>query len=405
MKSESKKIRNDFIYSFLALVLLNGITQLVIYPFLSKQLGNDAFGTILSLLSIVSIMSCTFGGGTNYSRIVVSMKTENVKGDYNIFFAFFGLLNVPVTLITLYVISDVTIESYIYFYFLILFTTLRYYGDVNYRLSLNYKKYFIYYFLISFGYLIGILTFFIHHNPLIVLIIGEVAGFIYVFGRGDIYKKPYFKRSKHFISNIKSMTTLSLSYMVGSVILNIDRLLILKMVDSLSVTIFYIATLVGKCVALLTNPISSVIIGHLAKSKKQITVRFFQLYSVVILIGSLLCSIVCCFASVVFIKLFYADLYFDVKDLLIPANIGQVFSFSAGVLMVIIMKFAEEKWQLYMNLIYAFIYFALVIPSIFLWHLKGAVLSIFIANIIRFIIVYIVGIFKLLKRKKEVFSQ
>ena len=38
---------------------------------------------------------------------------------------------------------------------LFLLTVFRYYGDVEYRLNLNYQRYFIYYLLIGVGYLAG----------------------------------------------------------------------------------------------------------------------------------------------------------------------------------------------------------------------------------------------------------
>lgn len=396
-----KNVGKDFIYCFFALVILNGTTQIVIYPYLSKQMGTASFGILLSYLSVTSIMSCAFGGGANYSRIVVSMKGEEVLGDYNIFFAFFTILNIIVTFCSLRIISQVTLQDYICLFALILFTTLRYYGDVNYRLSLDYRGYLRYYVIITLGYLAGIFTYRFHHSPMVCLLIGETAGFIYVFIKGNIYQKPYFKPSPHFSSHIVSMCTLSMSYLVGTVILNIDRLLILKMIDADSVTYFYVATLIGKSIALLINPMSSVIIGYLAKSKQDISGRFFNFLCLAALIGSLACIAGCYIVSVVFVQIFYPEIYGAIKGILLTANAGQVFSFSAGILMVIIMKIAEEKWQLYMNLMYAVVYFMLVIPGIYFFSLKGIVYAILFANIIRFLIVYITGRYLLAKKQKE----
>ena len=57
----------DFIFSVLALVIYNGVLQLVIYPGLETRVGAEAFGTVLYLISFVSIMGAGFGTAASYS--------------------------------------------------------------------------------------------------------------------------------------------------------------------------------------------------------------------------------------------------------------------------------------------------------------------------------------------------
>ena len=51
-----KKLSKDFLFSVLALIIYNGALQLVIYTGIKSVVGADAFGTVLYLISVVSIM-------------------------------------------------------------------------------------------------------------------------------------------------------------------------------------------------------------------------------------------------------------------------------------------------------------------------------------------------------------
>ena len=56
---------------------------------------------------------------------------------------------------------------------LFMFTVFRYYGDVEYRLNLNYQRYFIYYLLIGLGYLAGFGVYYVTGQWVWIYLIGE----------------------------------------------------------------------------------------------------------------------------------------------------------------------------------------------------------------------------------------
>ena len=80
-----KKASKDFIFSVLALVIYNGVLQLLIYPEIEHRVGEDAFGTVLYLISAVSIMGAGFGTAASYSRMMAKKNREEKNGDYNVF--------------------------------------------------------------------------------------------------------------------------------------------------------------------------------------------------------------------------------------------------------------------------------------------------------------------------------
>ena len=65
--------------SITATAVMNIVIQFVMYPFLERGLGKEAYGVTLSILSIVAILAGTIGTAANYSRMVTSTHTQRVK--------------------------------------------------------------------------------------------------------------------------------------------------------------------------------------------------------------------------------------------------------------------------------------------------------------------------------------
>ncbi len=156
-KNILKAFAGDMMYSIIALVALNGTIQLLVNPLLTKQMGAAAFGVILSIESVVSIMASSFGSGANYSRLVMSARKEEPKGDYNLFLAIIAAISLIVTLVMLIVFRALNPVMYVSSAVLMIASVLRYYGDVQYKLSINYKGFMKYYIVIAIGYAAGTL--------------------------------------------------------------------------------------------------------------------------------------------------------------------------------------------------------------------------------------------------------
>ena len=59
--------------------------------------------------------------------------------------------------------------------------------------------------------------------------------------------------------------------------------------------------------------------------------------------------------------------------------------------MVVVLNFTKEKYQLYINIVYLIVFAVVVIPAILMFGLNGIAWGLLITNIIRFIIVMLVG--------------
>lgn len=396
-----KGMTGDLIYSMLGLIVMNGVVQLIMYPRLNSLMGEERFGVVLTLISIVAIMGSTFGTAANYSRMVTRKNGTDSNGDYNLFLLMIAGLSVIVSLVGLLWLDEFTPLGFIGFFMLMILTVLRYYSDVEFRLNINYKRFFVFYLLIAIGYIAGVLLYPITNSWIVAMSLGEGAAVLYVIIVGGIYRRPLFKKSGNFAINIRSIIILSGTDLIGALVLNSDRILLQAFAGGVAVTVFYAATLIGKMMSLISTPLNGVIIGHLNRYEGGIKPKTFaKICGGSILLGALM-NVACVGVSYIFVKIMYPDIYDMVVPYLWLANAGQIFYFISNTLTVILMRFTAEKYQLYINIAYLIVFLIFAIPMTYMWKLMGMAIALLIVNSAKIIIIGLIGITQLKKLDKR----
>lgn len=386
----------DLIWSVAGLVLMNGVMQLLINPRLQAWMGQEAFGSFQSVIAVVAIMGTTFGVAANYSRMVLSREGKDTNGDYNIYLALAVALCLPVSIVTLIVYKSFSPAETALLFFLMAFTILRYYGDVYFRLKLDYRGYFVYYVVMTAGYCAGLgLYYLLFKNALATMLLGELAAVVFVFFKGDVFggKRP-FGRSEHFSETMKSVGILTGTDLITAVTQQSDRIILRLTWGGAPVTVFYVSTLLGKVVSLLTTPLNGVMIGYLTKYDGRFTRKMYAAFTAAMLGLGVLATVGCFVASLLFVKLFYPDVFEEAKPYFLFANMGQVFFFISNCMMTILLRVASEKYQMYVNLIYLVVYAAVVIPMTWKLGISGLVWGLMIANVTKFAVVTLIGMAK-----------
>lgn len=397
-KSLIKSAGSDFILSVLALVIYNGVLQLLIYPGLETRIGAEAFGTVLYLISAVSIMGAGFGTAASYSRMVARKERSEKNGDYNFFLLLISLLSIPVTLLALFAVHEpagARISEALTVWALMVVTVARYYADVEYRMNIRFRDYLLFFFFVSAGYVIGLLIYPFTESWVFTIFLGEVSGILYTIIRGSIFRAPFFEKSKDFKENLKSLFYISASNLLGALILHSDRILIRLMIGGREVTVFYAAGLIGKIVALLTTPLNGVIISYLTNYNIKFYKKRFGLLALSALLLCVIGAFVCSGVSIVFVKIMYPDIFEEARNFFYLANLGQMLYFVSGSLMVVILSFTREKLQTLISVVYAALFCLFAIPLAFLFGLWGFAIGVILANLARFFIVVAAGLKKL----------
>ncbi len=391
-KKGKKKALINLILSVAGIAFFNGIIQFVLYPFLDSKVGNAEFGLILTMISIMSIISSSAGTAVNNARMVAPFEKESKNGDYNFILLLFNLIGIAVIIIFLFIINQLSWFNVVFLNILMFFTTYRYYSDCEFRKSLKFTSFFIYYLLIGIGYVLGCFLYYILPYWQLSMLLGEILALLFVMIFGSIYKKPFLisnQRKKVWILS----TSLLIGEVINNLILNSDRLLLYILVNDEAVTEYYIASLVGKIVALVTVPLNGVIIGYLSRQKKTPNKKFILIYLFSVLGIGFLAFIGCLIASPIFIKIFYPSSYDAVKNIIILAIIAQVAFFCSTLAMTLIIKYKHSYVQLIINIVHIFIFIILASLGAYYGGLYGFAISAMIGNLIRFIMISITALF------------
>ena len=369
-----------------AIVLLNVIIQFLIYPVMERKMGEADFGVVLSLLALVSITANTVGIAVNYARLVKVREIETANGDFNLFLLFGGLVSAGIGVFYLAQLGLLSPINGFLFSLLILLTTFRYYSDVEFKIKGNSLRYFLFYALISLGYLAGLLVYRISGNWMTAIITGEACGILFAALASGIYRRALIP-SRALGVVWKSILFLLLSGLLENLTLNADRLILLAFAGGESVTVYYIASLFGKVASLLTVPLNAVIISYLIRYEKDLTPRFWSIFVVGGLIVGGLGLGGCLLGSYIILPFLYADTFTLAMPYIFPAIASQIFYFVSSVLLVVLLRFRGEKKQFLMNLGYAAEFFLLVFIGTITNGLVGFVWFSLIANLLRFLLV------------------
>lgn len=343
---QNKKIITNTAYTMGGMLLLNGVLQIIVYPLLNRNMGAEQMGAVLYLMGLVSILCPSVGQALNTSRLVVR-RTHKVKnGDYNLTILALGIPgSVVALLIAGRALPGMGLGMQAVIFVLLMVTVFRYYGDVEYRINLNYQDYFIYYLLISVGYLAGFGVYKISSGWFFVFLIGEAAGLAYLAVKGTVFRE-FFGTSDSFAVVFQRGFFLTLSYLVTNLTQNIDRLMLKGLIGNVAVTEYYVVSLIGKTLVLLIAPVNTIVISYLTKREENLDCRqFLGLTGIGLVISGVFFG-ACQIVTPIFIRIFYPDLYEGVRGLVMVVSLSQILSLLSAFLFILVLTFTDEKWQL-----------------------------------------------------------
>lgn len=387
---QKKKIAGNTVYTIGAGLLMNGVLQVIVYPLLNRVMGSEPLGNLLFIMGLAAIVTPSIGQALNTSRLVVR-RTENVSnGDYNVLLLVYGAIGAMIALI----IGRNSIEGVpgaVAVCVLILLMVFRYYGDVEFRLNLNYRNYFIYYAVMTAGYLLGFGLFFLTGNWYLIFITGEALAILYIVLTGTIFR-DFLRVSGAFRAAAMRGTFLLMSYIVTNLTLNIDRLMLKMLVDNLAVTQYYVVSLIGKTMVLLVAPINTIIISYLTKRKENLNRKQYMMFVGAGLGVSLVFFLGAEIVTPIFLKLLYPNLYDSVRGVITIVNASQILGLLSAYIFIVVLTFTEEKWQMILQVVHLAVILALVYAMTPQGGLHGFSVAVLMANGIRVLLIILFGL-------------
>ncbi len=399
---QNKKIVFDSLWSISGLVLVNAFLQLAVYPVWQRRDGAAALGNHLYLISLINVVAMSLGVSIGYARLKQSSSQKANNAPYLLILCMATpAVAMAGVLISLLAGVEMSLAETLALIALICAVMWRYYLEVYFKLSLNYKSYFFYHLWVTVGYAIGALLFFITGTWTVSLLAGELTAIFYVIIRGNI-TAPYVKPQREEVYKILRLTLLLfLSEMLSSLIFNADRILLKTVLDELAVTKFYLSSLLGKTAALLTSPLTGVIAGYLSKRKNDLTVGKMNLISLLAAVSIFSATALCTVGSHILIPILYPEQTASVERYFVMANMSQIVYFVGSVMSAVLLFFSKSRFQLYITAVYVSVFLIACIPLAIAKGFYGFCIGLVFTCTVRLFVTVFLGYYTVRKNNIE----
>lgn len=352
------KFSLDVVLNLFSSLIITLMLQAVLYPNLSRNISSDAFGELIYIMGLVSIISSTIGSAA-VSLYFKKYNRENVYEDNaNEFRRTIGKLYITLFIsLVIFNAIFVTVSEQKHNIFIIniiiIFITLRIYLLAWYRSLLQYKLLFINNFFLAFGYFLSLLLTNTKINVFFLFLIPELI-FFFIFLSIQRSSKLLVPKTRD-CSNVHNVSTKSFLILLLSALLvtafkYVDRIVINNFLSMDLVAVYYAGNITGQLFALPFSILSTVVFSY------YIQKDYFSFKKTTVLVVSLpILSVIIYFIGLTIgpyiLKFLYPNYFSDSLIIFYICNIGQSLLIIDYILRGFILKFFNEKHKLFVDIV------------------------------------------------------
>lgn len=387
-----KKFVTDVILNIIASLLLTSILQIIVLPVISARVYQDTFGEILTLQGISNAIGVMFGASLNNILLIKANSYDNQSLTAT-FSRLFRSSIIYATILSFPLLLFFGKEQGVVIALLMIVYTIgiliRSYLTVYYRINLEYKKILLHVIITSLGYLLGIVIFFINGEWISIYLIGELFSVLYLF---YTIRPKFLIRQKDgiFFQIRKDFSNFFISSMLTNVLLYLDRLLINPILGASDVAVFFAASVVGKLIGIVMQPLSGVILSYISVDITEKPSKVFK-YSLGISSGiGILFFFGAYFATPFLLEVLYPDLFLEALSLYVLCNLIAVLNMISTIIQPLSLKFCPTYWQARIQIIYFICFFTLSLTFLYFYGLYGFIIGNIVSQILRLIVIIFV---------------
>ena len=366
------------------------VLQFLIHPLLSADLTENDYGILLNIIALVSLVGVTFGNVLNNSRLI-SQKwydKQGVIGDYNVMLLCFVCLNLIV--MTYYMSFGNISGSGLELMMLIVLSVLMIvngYISVEFRIKLNYLKFAKEGFCLGFGYVVGYVLYTYTGYWHLIYLVGVLFSFTYL-----VINTSLLNESVRVTSNLKGTVKRTLALLVSGLLVSLgtylDRIILLPLVGGKAVSVYFVATLLGKTLGLAVGPLSGLLLSYLAPRREAFNREFTRH----LLLGLLLCIIsyviINCIDEYI-LRILYHKQYKEAIGIVPVATASVLILLLCNLLNSYVLNFTSSLWQVVINIAFVLSYLVLSIIFFKAHGLIGFSIGILFASLLKLVLIII----------------
>lgn len=378
-----KKLVGDVSLNLIASAVPIILLQLLILPLIASRLGDKEYGLAITLVSLFTLTSHSFGNVLNNIRLLQNKEYDErgYEGDFN--FLLITCLIISTVLTTagaVYYGKSLSLFDILLIVIITCFILLREYLIVSFRLILNYKAILVNNFILGIGYLAGLTLFYLIGIWQLVYLVGSVSSLLYIIKSTNLLKESY-KRTPLFKPTLYKSTILFIAGFTGTVLSYADKLILYPLLGPTAVSIYYSATIIGKMISMGITPISGVMLSYLARMDKVKQKSFLLLLAGTFMIG-IVGYFTCILISKPLLHLLYPAWAEESLKLIYITVATAVVGAMSSVIKPLVLRFNSINWQIVLSTVNLVIYLICAFIFYTLYGLLGFCIGILISAVI-----------------------
>lgn len=369
------------------------VLQLLILPFLAKDMSEDNYGLLITILSLFNLVPAGMGNVLNNIRLLYNDKYEEYEyeGDFNLILIILVCINlIIITVFSYWYEKTITIKSINLNIMLSIVWLFKEYFIVAFRLKINYVAILINNILQVIGYGIGCILYLRLRDWQLIYLSGYVVSIIYIFLNCRLWKEKL-RKTPLFKNTSWQSCLLLISNLFKRLIGYADKMLIYPILGGTVVSVYYATTVLGKVVTLLITPLNGVMLTYLSKIKKQST----NIFKTTFLIGVLVCLfgyIGCIVLSKPVLEILYPQFVDEAMKYVCITTGSTILETLTGIINPFILKFFDMKWQIIINASTALVYVIFCMGLLSIWGLYGFCLGALLTNLFKLLVMLLIYI-------------
>ncbi len=409
----TNKMVQDGVLSIGAKVIFFLVLKFLIEPWMNVRMGDSGFGHYVLVLGYISILAYSFGEALNHIRVLNQSKDESRAAGYRVIAA----VEAAVTFFVLFFYAvALEQESMVNGAMLGLagaLMMLRLYSECMFRIEINYRRILLSSILMAAGYLAGYWFFTMGAPWYLILILGEAAAVLYAGIAGKAFAVRHVRSaagefSERFRQIARNTMTLTSSYLVSYALIYLDRFLVAWLLSDELVSIYYISTTYGKCVALVIPPITAVLLSNISKGLLPLDRRMVNRVVAGSLGAILLFFTAGLVVSRVMVYVLYPSSYLACLPIMDIGNLAQIVYYSCSIVNMLAIRLCPMRLQVKVEVSYAVLFIASAYIGAGSFGLTGLAVGTLAANTARFFMLAF-PVYKQLKKneacgEKEVYG-
>ncbi len=346
-----------FIENGLAFGLYVITQQLLIMPFLARSIGEDSFGQVILFLAVFNILCNVLGEELGNALIVKARTYSSYRGSGD----FAALLAISLTIATVVVALVAIIFRLSPLFILvggatILIGVVRFYLIAHWKLSLQFRLILVTNLIYALGATTGLVATRFGGMTLLPFFLGETAALLFVVSKRFMEPGLPGKADRRLTREFGATASLYWQLAVAALVINVvgymDRLLILPILGSSAMAIYYAASSIAKSAIAIINPVAGVVLAKLAHLEtargnavvEALVKRLPILFSVLLIASA--------GASLGGVALLYPQYQSSAASIILPVGLMTALSATSAIMKPFIIRFYSRILYLASNLLF-----------------------------------------------------